>query len=106
MRYNFIKYSIYTLNKGDKHMTLRECKVNENYIVKNMDLEQATMVRIKALGLTDGTQIRILNNKRSGAVIFHVRGTRLAVGKDIAEAIRVTPVSKFTTKEEMKECNQ
>ncbi|WP_066715521.1 FeoA family protein [Clostridium sp. Marseille-P299] len=70
-------------------MTLRECKVDRDYIVEDMDLEQATMVRLKALGLTDGTRIHILNNKRGGSVIFHVRGTRLAVGKDIAEAINV-----------------
>lgn len=70
-------------------MTLRECKVDKDYVVENMDLDQAIMVRLKALGLTDGTRIHILNNKRGGSVIFHVRGTRLAVGKDIAESINV-----------------
>lgn len=74
---------------GEEQMTLRECKINKDYIVKSMDLEQSIMIRLKALGLTDGTHIHILSNKRAGSLIFQVRGTRLAVGKDIAEAIYV-----------------
>lgn len=70
-------------------MRLRECKVNESYTVKKIDLEKAAMVRLKALGLTDGTRILILNSKRSGSMIFRVRGTRLAVGKAIADSIYV-----------------
>lgn len=59
------------------------------YQVCEMQLPRATKMRLTALGLTAGTQIRVLNNKRSGSVIFSVRGTRLAVGKKIAEHIYI-----------------
>lgn len=74
-------------------MTLLECKVNHEYIVEDMDFEQATIVRLQALGLTNGTLIKVLNNKRAGSVIFYVRGTRLAIGRAIAKAILVKNIN-------------
>lgn len=59
------------------------------YKVREMLLPRATKMRLTALGLTAGTQVKVLNNKRSGSVIFCVRGTRLAVGKKIAEHIYI-----------------
>ena len=59
-------------------MTLKEGQKGETYVVSNIELEQATMVRLKALGLTDGTYIKILNHKKSGAVIFHGKRVRIA----------------------------
>lgn len=59
------------------------------YEVMGMELPRATQMRLTALGLTAGTRLAVLNKKRSGAVIFHVRGTRLAVGKRIAERIYI-----------------
>ncbi len=41
------------------------------------------------LGLTRGTRIKLLNKKRSGAVIVKLRGTRYAFGRDIAEKVEV-----------------
>lgn len=70
-------------------MTLCEGKINQSYIVSSISLENAAQIRLKALGLTDGTSITVLNNKRGGSVIFSVRGTRLAVGKQIAKAIEI-----------------
>lgn len=70
-------------------MTLCDGKINHSYIVQSISLENATQIRLKALGLTDGTSITILNNKRGGSVIFTVRGTRLAVGRQIAKEIEI-----------------
>ena len=47
--------------------------------------------RLQALGLNEGTSIRVLNRKRRGALILYVRGTRLAVGKHISAHIEVDP---------------
>lgn len=63
--------------------------IGGTYEVCGIELPRATQMRLTALGLTAGTKIRVLNNKRSGSVIFHVRGTRLAVGREIAEHIYV-----------------
>ena len=70
-------------------MTVREGKKGYSYLVQNMNLENQVAYRLQALGLTEGTTLTILNNKRRGAVIFKVRGTRLAVGREIAGAIEI-----------------
>ena len=70
-------------------MTIKEGKIGCSYLVQNMQLEHQTSYRLQALGLTEGTKLTILNNKRRGAVIFRVRGTRLAVGREIAKAIEI-----------------
>lgn len=71
---------------------LRMAAIGGTYEVLGMELPRATQMRLTALGLTSGTRITVLNNKRSGSVIFRVRGTRLAVGKRIAEHIRISDI--------------
>lgn len=68
-------------------MNLLQAEIGKVYEVKSLSLERAVEGRLQALGLTEGTKIKILNHKRGGSIIFNVRGTRLAVGKKIAEAI-------------------
>lgn len=68
-------------------MMLCEGEKDHSYQVEQMDLPQATRIRLEALGLTKGTKIDLLNRKRSGSVMIRVRGTRLAFGKQIARAI-------------------
>lgn len=70
-------------------MTLRSGKIGSTYNVESINLDLVTMRRLEALGITRGTRIRILNRSSGGAVIFVVRGSRLAVGKKIAEAIEI-----------------
>lgn len=70
-------------------MTLCDAEIGSAYRVEGMELARATQMRLIALGMTQGTKITVLNNKRSGSVIFNVRGTRLAVGRKIAEEIYI-----------------
>lgn len=70
-------------------MTVGSGIIGKHYVVETIQLEHQVESRLQALGLTEGTKITILNNKRGGAVIFKVRGTRLAVGKEIARAISI-----------------
>lgn len=70
-------------------MTLRAGKIGSEYEVKDIQLEDRIKRRLQMLGLTEGTGVRILNNKRSGSIIMKVRGTRFAIGKQIAEGILV-----------------
>lgn len=66
---------------------LSDAKIGEECVVCGMQLPRATTMRLTALGMTAGTKVEILNSKRNGSVIFKVRGTRLAVGRRIAEQI-------------------
>lgn len=73
-------------------MVLFEGKKDANYNVKELLLEDSVTRRLQALGLNEGTRIKILNRKRNGAMIVQVRGTRLALGKHIASGIEVKEV--------------
>lgn len=70
-------------------MTLAEGSVGGVYQVENLSLPKKLEMRLVALGMTEGTGITVLNKKHHGAVIFNVRGTRLAVGNKIAKAITI-----------------
>lgn len=72
-------------------MTILEGIVRENYIVADMRMEENVMRRLEALGINRGTHLMLLNRKKNGTVIIKVRGTRWAIGRDIAKGITVTP---------------
>lgn len=74
-------------------MTLKNAEIGAVYTIKSMELDRATMRRLEALGLTRGTDIRILNRNREGSVILMVRGSRLALGSKIAETIHMKEAS-------------
>lgn len=70
-------------------MTLYEGEKGQSYCVRELFMEEGLMRRLQALGLNEGTNVKILNRKRDGAIILSVRGTRLAVGKHITANIEV-----------------
>jgi ferrous iron transport protein A len=70
-------------------MTLYEGDVEHIYTVKELCIEQSIMRRLEALGLNEGSKVLFLNRKKKGALIIKVRGTRLAIGKKIAQGIEV-----------------
>lgn len=74
-------------------MTLNNAEIGDTYIVEAMDLDLLTMRRLGALGITRGTEVKMLNRNSGGAVIFMVRGSRLAVGRKIADAIEIRRLS-------------
>lgn len=71
------------------HVFLVSGKIGNSYLVENISLDRDISRRLQALGVTKGTKINVLNNKKSGSVIFSVRGSRLAVGRQIASGIEV-----------------
>jgi len=75
-------------------MTLFEGKSECDYIITGIYVEYAIERRLEALGLNEDTVVRILTRKRNGAMILKVRGTRLAIGKDIASGIEVKEANK------------
>ncbi|MDF2951207.1 MAG: hypothetical protein K0S18_790 [Anaerocolumna sp.] len=74
-------------------MTLRDAQIGQNYIVKELNLEQVIKRRLEALGLIHGTKVQLLNQNRKGDVVFKVRGTRLAIGDRIAASIFIEEVA-------------
>lgn len=70
-------------------MTLLETKKGESYKVLDVHEEENVARRLEALGILEGTRIEVLNQKKAGATIIKVRGTRWALGEDIAKGIEV-----------------
>lgn len=70
-------------------MTLYDGKKGGVYEINGVYVEESITRRLQALGLNDGTKVKILNRKKSGALIIQVRGTRLALGKHISSGIEI-----------------
>ncbi|WP_296898917.1 FeoA domain-containing protein [uncultured Megamonas sp.] len=70
-------------------MNVSQAKKGKSYIVKKVNLEGNIERRLEMLGMTDQVKLTVLNKKNQGAVIIKVRGTRFAIGKEIADAIEI-----------------
>lgn len=71
-------------------MKLIEGEKGKTYLVTEVQVEERLTRRLEALGVNEETPITILNKKGSGSLIIKVRGTRLALGRRIAEGVSVT----------------
>ncbi len=72
-------------------MTIVDGMIDGTYTVTDISMEGPIMRRLESLGINSGTKLRLMNRKRNGTVIIKVRGTRWAIGKDIAGGILVNP---------------
>ncbi len=70
-------------------MKLNEGEIGKNYVVTGVLAEKRIARRLEALGVNERTPVTVLNKKGSGSLIIKVRGTRLALGRQIAEGITV-----------------
>ena len=70
-------------------MKLNEGIIGGTYKVIGVAVEEKITRRLEALGVNEQTNVTILNKKGSGRLIIKVRGTRLALGKQISEGISV-----------------
>lgn len=73
-------------------MTLNEAQKDMTYCIDGLYVEPAITRRLQALGLNDGTIIKVLNRKHKGALIIQVRGTRLALGRHISSNIEIREI--------------
>lgn len=70
-------------------VTLFDAKPGMQYKIAGLFVEEAITRRLQALGLNDGTVVKVQTRRRRGAMIIQVRGTRLALGKHITSGIEV-----------------
>lgn len=70
---------------------MKLCDTNKGGEYRILEIAASEQIsgRLEALGMNEGTTIKILNKKRYGAIIVSVRGTRMAMGYDIANQIEV-----------------
>ncbi len=73
-------------------MRLLDGDIGKTYVVADVQVEERITRRLEALGINEQTAVTVLNKKGSGSVIIKVRGTRLALGKKIAEGRTIQEV--------------
>lgn len=73
-------------------MNVSQAQKGRTYLVKKVNLEGNIEHRLEMLGMTDQVKLMVLNKKNQGAVIIKVRGTRFAIGKEIADAIEIEEI--------------
>ncbi len=74
-------------------MLLYESEIGKKYTVTKVLTFEAIARRLEALGMNEDTTIVVLARKHGGPMIVKVRGTRLALGKNITTKIQVKEVS-------------
>ena len=73
-------------------MNVSQAQKGRTYLVKKVNLEGNIERRLEMHGMTDQVKLMVLNKKNQGAVIIKVRGTRFAIGKEIADAIEIEEI--------------
>ncbi|MGI6030364.1 MAG: FeoA family protein [Eubacteriales bacterium] len=73
-------------------MTLLQADLSTPYLVESVETTPQAQRRLRSLGLLPGTPIQLLGRK-SGSIICWVRGTRLALGSEIAQGITLREVA-------------
>ena len=73
-------------------MNVSQAQKGRTYLVKKVNLEGNIERRLEMLGMTDQVKLMVLNKKHQRAVIIKVRGTRFAIGNEIADAIEIEEI--------------
>ena len=68
-------------------MKLNQAEILQNYRITSVQEQEKIQRRLEALGILEGTKVVVLNRKNNGSTIIKVRGTRWALGNEIAEGI-------------------
>lgn len=70
-------------------MQLKDLTAGQSCVIERIDLPDRMKRHLEALGMTDRAPLSVLNRKGKGIMIVSVRGSRFALGYQIAESIEV-----------------
>ncbi len=70
-------------------MTLAEGNIDEKYVVEQVNLPITLEKRMESLGMTIGSKVTLLQQKRNKTSVILIRGTKFAIGRDVASNIYV-----------------
>ncbi len=82
------RYPIGSNIKGQKK-TLLSLKVGEKGIVVKILGGQGACKRLNELGFVPGTEVKLVNKISSGPVMIRVKGSKLALGRGLANKVEV-----------------
>ena len=70
-------------------MLLKDIGVGQSCVVEHMELPFQIQRRLEALGMTRQAEISVVNRKGKGILIVKLRGSRFALGYQVARHITV-----------------
>ncbi|SEN96718.1 ferrous iron transport protein A [Peptostreptococcus russellii] len=70
-------------------MTLAEGNIDKKYVVEQVNLPITLEKRMESLGMTIGSKVTLLQQKRNKTSVILIRGTKFAIGRDVASNIYV-----------------
>ncbi len=69
-------------------LPLAECPRDRNACLRCLQVDRCVVHRLLELGLTPGTELRVVQDS-GGPMLVSVRGSRVALGRDLAEKLWV-----------------
>jgi len=81
-----------SINFQGEAMSLNTIQIGQEAMVKKIELNPQTLHRLRALGMLEGTIVKVVQRKRNGTLVINLRGTRFALGKEITRRIEVETV--------------
>ena len=73
-------------------MTLTEVRIGDYYRIRQMTVSAPVAGRLDALGIRNGTVVKLITHRKNGAAVIYFRGTRIALGKRITDSVTVSEV--------------
>ncbi len=70
-------------------MFMSEVKKGHSVTILDIQADLKIKKRLQDMGLTQGVRIKLIGLYANNAYIINVRGSRVVLGKDIAQTIRV-----------------
>ncbi|GEM_PF-1400619 len=79
------------VQRGDRHLgrLLAECPPGATVVLQDIEAGHRLRARIAALGLVPGVRLHVLRQHGRGPVLIALHGSRLALGRGIAERMTV-----------------
>jgi ferrous iron transport protein A len=74
---------------------LSSIPVGQTVQLAKIDAGRRLKHRLTELGLTPGVKVTIVQNN-GGPILIYVRDSRIAIGREMANKIRVTPLTEHT----------
>lgn len=70
-------------------MSLAQVSNGDRVTIVSLNMTESGALRLYAMGLVPGTQIRVIDNSLAETSLIECRGTRLAIGRGLPRRIEV-----------------
>lgn len=73
---------------------LSGCRLGESVCLQCLEVDHCVLHRLRELGLTPGVELSVVQDS-GGPLLVSVRGSRVALGRDLADNLYVIPADRI-----------